>query len=178
MSDDDSDDGVFWEPPADSAIGQAKECRTKWVPRDDKPSKVRFRHLFQRRVEQCHHMHVPKDHPPIKEEFYTDEYAPVLARYIMEIREGATVHGSSFAQNHILQKGLRKFGKSGEAAASAELDQLHSWHCFTPVAVSELSAEERHKALPTLMFLMEKREKSIKGRFVANGKPSREWLRR
>jgi hypothetical protein len=26
------------------------------------------------------------------------------------------------------------------------------------------------------MFLTEKRDKSIKGRMVANGKPSREWL--
>jgi predicted transcriptional regulator len=39
-----------------------------------------------------------------------------------------------------------------------------------------MTAEEKRKALEALIFLTEKRDKSIKGRMVANGKPSSEWL--
>jgi hypothetical protein len=57
----------------------------------------------------------------------------VMASYIIEIHEGANNHGASFAQNYILQKGLKKFGDAGAAAAaSKELDQLHSRPCFSP----------------------------------------------
>jgi hypothetical protein len=41
--------------------------------------------------------------------------------------------------------------------------------------VSSLTPSEKEKALEALMFLTEKRDKSIKGRMVANGKPTREW---
>ena len=63
-------------------------------------------------------------------------------------------------------------------AASKELDQLHQRNCFTPLDVSQLSASEKCKAMESLMFLTEKRDKSIKGRMVYNGKPTREWLSR
>jgi hypothetical protein len=45
-----------------------------------------------------------------------------MAGFIIEINEGATNHGASFAQNYILQKGLQKFGQAGSDAASKELD--------------------------------------------------------
>jgi hypothetical protein len=70
------------------------------------------------------------------------------------------------------------FGKAGTDAAAKELDQLHSRVCFTPCDVSTMTGEERSKALEALMFLTEKRDKSIKGRMVANGRPSRAWLDR
>jgi hypothetical protein len=34
---------------------------------------------------------------------------------------------------------------------------------------------ERKKAQMAFMFLTEKRDKSVKGRMVYNGKPTREW---
>ena len=37
---------------------------------------------------------------------------------------------------------------------------------------------ERRKAMGALMFLTEKRDKSVKGRMVYNRKPTREWLTR
>jgi hypothetical protein len=46
--------------------------------------------------------------------------------------------------------------------------------CFTPLKVKKPS--ERKKAQIALMFLTEKRDKSVKGRMVYNGKPMREWL--
>ena len=118
---------------------------------------------------------VSKCSKKIKEVFYSLPTAKVIARYILEIREGVTNHGASFAQNHIMQKGMKLFGKSGSDAATKELDQLIGRKCFTPVDVSKMTAEEKHKALEALMFLTEKRHGTIKGRMVANGKPSREW---
>jgi hypothetical protein len=44
--------------------------------------------------------------------------------------------------------------------------------------VSTLTLEEKRKAMEALMFLTEKRDKTIKGRLVYNGKPTPEWLSR
>jgi hypothetical protein len=41
--------------------------------------------------------------------------------------------------------------------------------------VSELTASEKKKAQEALMFLTEKRDSTIKGRTVYNGKPTRDW---
>jgi hypothetical protein len=37
---------------------------------------------------------------------------------------------------------------------------------------------EQRKAQQALMFLGEKRDRTVKGRMVYNGKPTREWLSR
>ena len=78
----------------------------------------------------------------------------------------------------MLKKGLLKFGDKGKAASVKELDQLHRRNCFTPLMVSELSQTERKKAMEALMFLSEKRDGTVKGRMVYNGKPTRKWLTR
>jgi hypothetical protein len=39
-----------------------------------------------------------------------------------------------------------------------------------------MTQEEKDKSMETLMFLTKKRDATIKGSMVANGKPSREWL--
>jgi hypothetical protein len=58
------------------------------------------------------------------------------------------------------------------------LDQLHKRTCFAPLKVKEMKPSERKKAQMALMFLIEKRDRSVKGRMVYNGKPRREWLSR
>ena len=44
--------------------------------------------------------------------------------------------------------------------------------------VSTLTPNERARAQAALMFLTEKRDGTIKGRLVYNGKPTRDWLSR
>ena len=39
-----------------------------------------------------------------------------------------------------------------------------------------MTPDEKKKAVEALMFLTEKRDKSIKSRLVYNGKPTRSWL--
>ena len=55
-----------------------------------------------------------------------------------------------------------------------EINQLYQRNCFSPILV----ARETRKAMTALMFLTEKRDSTIKGRIVYNGKPTREWLSR
>lgn len=50
--------------------------------------------------------------------------------------------------------------------------------CFELVPLAEMTANEKRKAMEGLMFLTKKREGSIKGRTVYNGKPTHEWLSR
>ena len=111
-------------------------------------------------------------------EEYNPQLAMVIAQIMTDINSKTSSQGASFAQQHILQKGLRLFGQHGRDATMKELDQLHQRNCFTPIDVSQLTSSEKKKAMEALMFLTEKRDKSIKGRMVYNGKPTREWLSR
>jgi hypothetical protein len=70
--------------------------------------------------------------------------------------------------------GIKKFGKRAEHRVTKELTQLHDMEVFQPIHKSDLSSEERSKAVSSLMFLKEKRDKSIKGRMCADGRKQRE----
>jgi hypothetical protein len=73
---------------------------------------------------------------------------------------------------------MKVFGNKGHKASKKEIDQLHRRTCFAPLKVKEMKPSERKKAQMALMFLTEKRDKSVKGRMVYSGKPTREWLLR
>ena len=88
----------------------------------------------------------------------------------------ATADGINFGQQHMLPKGLKVFGEKGRIATGKELKQLHDRQCFEPMDISKLTSVEKRKAMEALMFLTEKRDKTVKGRMVYNGKPTREWL--
>ena len=109
---------------------------------------------------------------------YNHYQAIAMARLINEFRERVNIKGYSYAQQYILNKGLKMFGNRGKKALMTELDQLYRRNCFTPVSIKDMSMEERQRAQVALMFLTEKRDKSVKGRMVYNGKPTREWLSR
>jgi len=123
----------------------------------------------------CHFLGTPTILPEAIVEEYSPQYAMVIARYMTDINAKVTIQGVTFSQQYILQKGLKKLEQRGTQAALKELDQLHRHTCFTPVDVSSLSAEEKQKAQEALMFLTEKRDKTVKGRLVYNGKPTHEW---
>jgi hypothetical protein len=57
-----------------------------------------------------------------------------------------------------------------------EINQLNRRTCFAPLRVKETKPSKRKKAQMALMFLTEKRDRSVKGRMVYNGKPTQEWL--
>ncbi|KAL7509413.1 hypothetical protein ACHAXN_008345, partial [Cyclotella atomus] len=79
-------------------------------------------------------------------------------------------------QQYSIKAGLRKFGIRGERAVSKELQQLHDMVTFFPLDPSTIMREQRARAIASLMFLKEKRNRDIKGRACADGRPEREEI--
>ena len=98
---------------------------------------------------------------------YSEEEARVLACYI------------TYAQvnnQFILPKAIKRYGNEGVKAAKEEIGQLHNRTCFRAMAVSELTRQEKARAMEGLMFVTQKRTGEYKGRLAYNGKPTREWV--
>jgi hypothetical protein len=83
------------------------------------------------------------------------------------INSKATIHhGANFAQQCIVQLGLKKFGQCGADTATKEMDQLHQRNSFMPIDVATMTSDEQQKTVDALMFLGEKRDETVKGRMV------------
>ena len=85
---------------------------------------------------------------------------------------------SQFARQCLFEKGLKKFGKEGEAAGFKEAKQLHDRRCFAPTLPKKMSNKERNGAQTAPMCLTQKRDGAVKGCMVCNGEPTREWVGR
>jgi hypothetical protein len=83
-----------------------------------------------------------------------------------------------FVQTYSLNKGIQRFGKKGWDAAFGEMKQLNDREVFEPIDVSKLSAKEKRQALESLIFLVEKKDNTIKGRTCANDSVQREFVSR
>ena len=138
--------------------------------------KVTFAAPIPKKLEHCHNLITQVSPNPDEDVEYHTSLANVIARTMVYINHMVREKGASFAQQYILQKGLKIFGKRGHDAAIKEMDQLHRQHCFTPCSIKEMTPEEHRKAMEALLLLTEKRNKTVKGRMVYNGKPSREWI--
>ena len=132
----------------------------------------------KRGLEVCHNLVTQARPDPESTMEYEHSHAMLLARFITEIQERTHREGASFAQQFLLKQGLKLFGERGAKAATKEMDQLYKRNCFTPVSIKDMTRMERKRSQVALMFLTEKRDKSIKGRMVYNRKPTREWLTR
>ena len=80
------------------------------------------------------------------------------------------------AQMFMLGQGLKKFGQDGKIVGKAELDQMHNRTCFRAIVVSELTHQEKLRAVESLMFLSRKETGEIKSRLAYNGKPTQAWI--
>ena len=89
-----------------------------------------------------------------------------------------TAREQQHAQQYSLNKGLKVFKERGHKAVEKELKQQHDRRCFEPISPDELTELEKRRAQIAICMLTEKRDGSIKGRMVYNGKPTREWLSR
>ena len=70
--------------------------------------------------------------------------------------------------------GIKKFKEKGEAGVTKEFRQMHDiMSVFQPIMKKELTAEERKKALASLMFLKQKRDLTVKARMCADGRGQR-----
>ena len=83
-----------------------------------------------------------------------------------------------FVQSYSLMKGLKKFGQRGRDAAYKKMKQLHDRVVFKPIKIEALTELERKRAMENLIFLVEKRDGTVKGRTCANGSTQREYTDR
>ena len=74
---------------------------------------------------------------------------------------------------HSITKGLKLFGDAGVNAIMNELHLLHDRGVLESKTAAQLSPEQRKDALQYLMFLKQKRNRTIKGRGCADGRKQR-----
>ena len=106
--------------------------------------------------------------------FNVNDDAPPL-KVMTEEQSDAHVVGDIFAQHFSLRKGLELFGNKAGVAVQKELTQIHKMDTYKPVHKSDLTFEDRKKAIASLMFITEKRNGDIKARKVADGSKQRTY---
>jgi hypothetical protein len=150
-------------------------CKS-YIQNNKRKERVSFTEDELRQVEYCHNLVAQvKPDEEMNIEYGSNE-AMLIARFIQDITMNVNKHGASFSQRYMLQKGLMVFGNKGHKASMKQINQLHKRTCFAPLKVMKMKPSKRKKAQIALMFLTGKRDKSVKGRMVYNGKPTREWL--
>ena len=75
-----------------------------------------------------------------------------------------------------LKQGLREWGERAEKSAIKEMRQMHDMSAFFPRDPKSLSRLEKQRALRSIIFVKEKRDKSIKTRACINGAPQRAYI--
>jgi hypothetical protein len=174
------------EVPAESTRRSTRETRPierlepkmSGKPYMQEQKKVNFECDAEQELEY-HHNLITQNEP---DEGLSKEYSPsdamLMARLIYDLNTRVVREGALFAQQYLLNKGLKIFGQKERDASKKEMDQLHRRSCFTPKSIANMTQLELRKAQQALMFLGEKRDGTVKGRMVYNGKPTREWLSR
>jgi hypothetical protein len=77
------------------------------------------------------------------------------------------------AKQMSIQEGMKKYKDEGKASAMKEIINLTDNDCFGETDYEKLSQEAKDKALPILMFMVLKRNGSLKTRGCANGSVQR-----
>ena len=76
-------------------------------------------------------------------------------------------------QQYSMKKAKELFGDKADAAVMRELTQISEFETYVPLKASDLSWEEKKKALESLIFVTKKRNGDIKARKVADGSKQR-----
>ena len=97
---------------------------------------------------------------------YNHDEARVLATVITTFNKHMECvveeHRQQHVVTHSLKVGINKFGDQAKASAHKEMKQLHDRSCFRPVHKCSLNRFEKQRAMESLLFLTEKRDKMIK----------------
>ena len=127
-----------------------------------------------------HHLHTQAHRT--KEE-YSLQTVRVIATTMCRINEmllnPSDKKAHQFIQTYSLMKSLKKFDQTGRDAAYKEMKQLHERVVFKSIKVEDLTELEKRRAMESLIFLVEKRDSTVKGRTCrANGSTQREYMER
>ena len=81
-------------------------------------------------------------------------------------------------QQYSIGAGLKRFQERGKKGVTKELAQMHNMSVFSPIMKTDLTPEEKRKAISSLMFLKEKKDTAIKAPFCADGRKQRgDWTK-
>ena len=104
---------------------------------------------------------------------YSHDEARVLATVITTfnkcMKPVVEEHGPQHVVTYSLKAVINKSGNQTKASVHKEMKQLHDRSCFRPVDKHLLHMSKRHRAMESLLFLTEKRDKMIKSQHCANG---------
>jgi hypothetical protein len=125
------------------------------------------------------HLHAARDNKNTEE--YSIENAHAIAHIMCHYNNPSCKMMSKkkfyqLVQRYSVQKWIKKFGKKGQNTAYKEMRQLHERVVFKPIKVESLTRLERQRAMESLIFLIEKRDGSIKARTCANGSTQRSYI--
>ena len=85
----------------------------------------------------------------------------------------------SLAQQYILEKGLKFFGKPGFNAIIKEMTQLDGRTCFEPIGVKELIPSKRKDAQIALDYLSRREMEQLKTeQFITVNVQDNGWVKR
>eukprot|EP00536_Pseudo-nitzschia_multiseries_P002497 jgi/Psemu1/5685/gm1.5685_g len=73
------------------------------------------------------------------------------------------------------QEGMRVHGEEGKASIMKEIDNLVTRGCFGKVNCNLLTEQQKHQALPILMFMLIKQDGRLKSRGCADRRPQHLW---
>ena len=126
---------------------------------------------------QNHYCHLlTQGHVDSNYDFMTAQVAAnVINQFNMAAINNTHKH-HAFVETYSLKRGIKTFGQRAKDAAFGEMKQLHERAAFVPIDVSKLSPKERRRAMRSLIFIVEKRDKSIKARNVADGSTQRAYV--
>ncbi len=89
-----------------------------------------------------------------------------------------TITRHIFTQTYGIKTGIKKFGEQAVESLRKEIGQIHMREAFKPIRYEEMTSEQKKKAIESLIFIVEKRDGTIKSRFCADGRKQREWMSR
>ena len=95
---------------------------------------------------------------------YNAKESQALGQIFLHHTMSQKSHKACFMQTYNTKKGIKKFGTQGKNAAIKETTQLENREFYKPILLKDLTEKERSKAMDSLIFLTEKRDRSIKAR--------------
>ena len=92
-----------------------------------------------------------------------------------EAQTDAHIIGVILVHKYGIKKGMDLFGEKADTTVVKEPTQIHELETYEPILASDISWEEKKKALESLLFIIEKINGNIKARKVADGSKQRTY---
>ena len=103
-----------------------------------------------------------------------DNNAPASPN-IMEDHTDAQILGFILVQKYGIKKGIELLSKKADVAVVKELTQTHKLETYEPIMASYMSWEKKKKALESLLFITEKRNRDINSQKLSDGSKQRKY---